>query len=580
MHDYEFTVSIPIFTSTASKPTETAAIKPKSNENFDWMDTDESGAPEAPAKVAKPVAVVPASTSSSHGNKPICMYGEACYRTNPAHFQQYAHPHLEGNAKPSAASSSAPAPAISKAETTSTSISKAVVDSSILVKKQELPIVTKQELPEKTPSPVLISPPTAAAPLSTSSTSTSAKRPMPAHDLMDDEESFLPKPKKPKLSAVSVSFPSASSKGNLMDWMDDEIVNSEPSTESKPVVSHPIEIRPSEPSNPVNSTDSKNTIVSSRPSSSQTTTATSTVQSVAEKEAEQNLKRPAAVQAPLRPTQDSISAAQMNGGAKALSCKKLSGWEAMEKEVKASRVSSDLSLALVFPSLGRGFNVQESVDLLLEAFEKYVLWSKSGEKVRLWFWPETPVVAAAFRRRMIASAGGCSSSSSSPSWSTSSSHPTDKPSGGSSGPISSLITMMPPGSSLSEQLPLIANVVDRVVIVNESNWRFKGIGAANSFNVQLNKLYSSSSSSSSKSPVPSLMSDTKALYSIGSEGCAYPVPVSPYSALLLKTNQTLVSSHFIIQLIVESHSSTQSSAIDSTSLRDAIISAFACLVAL
>ena len=84
-------------------------------------ENDEDDAPPATKKQkAQPAAAVTANS------KPVCRYGAACYRRNPAHFAEFRHPHLEQADKTTAhkAESSTPAPAAVEDEDTADGVGR------------------------------------------------------------------------------------------------------------------------------------------------------------------------------------------------------------------------------------------------------------------------------------------------------------------------------------------------------------------------------------------------------------------------------------------------------------------------
>eukprot|EP00931_Biecheleriopsis_adriatica_P085538 TRINITY_DN6010_c0_g1_i1.p1 TRINITY_DN6010_c0_g1~~TRINITY_DN6010_c0_g1_i1.p1 ORF type:complete len:493 (-),score=61.42 TRINITY_DN6010_c0_g1_i1:269-1747(-) len=63
--------------------------------------------PSATHRRDKQVIKMSMMSRSGLGSRPVCRYGDRCFRTNPQHFQDFAHPSLPSNARPPPAQSSA-----------------------------------------------------------------------------------------------------------------------------------------------------------------------------------------------------------------------------------------------------------------------------------------------------------------------------------------------------------------------------------------------------------------------------------------------------------------------------------------
>jgi hypothetical protein len=522
MHDYEFTVSIPTSTVTTTKYPEPTNTTTKVNNVLDWMDEE----PIAPApKAIKATTAPPAPITTPVNSKPVCKYGATCYRTNPAHFNQFSHPHLTTSATSSSTPSSATPQSVVPSK--SGSISK---PSEIMTKPVEA-VEAKSKLAKESEMKIPISAPTTKSsehitPQNTESSthaSSSGKRPMPALDLLDDEENYLPKSKKPKLTASIVN------KSNDMDWMGEDLetktAESMDVTPGDSILSqNPKAPSPSPPSQTKESTHGTTSNMPEIEESKEILTKGDSMK----RDEEMMKKRPISSATITKSDTEPKSLTSL------LSCH-LKTWEELEtemkKEGKKDENLTESTCALVIPSIGKGYVVQEAIDVFLELAEKYANECGLGKRLKIWFWPETVTWAAALRRRLAAS-------SSSPSGVA----------------LSSLIEMLSPGSNLIDSLPSIK--ADRVVIVTDSNWRFKGVGAPNSFNVQVNKLYASKiegenedNEISKSSSVPSLTLETKSIFNVGKECGAYPISVSSHSILRSGiTSKGVLVSH-IIQLI-------------------------------
>lgn len=573
MHDYEFTVSIPGSAAPKPKPIETPTPAPVKNAAFDWMEEDE---PTKPQTTAQTSAASTKAPTSSTNTKPLCTYGTECRRKNPQHFLEYAHPHLDGNkssptvsptptndskplcaygvncrrknpqhflecahphldAKPIPSGDSvSPSPMLAVASTNEKSGLDPVKSDVTLSKQEETPKLKEIEENLKTnlhATTTVVKADTASNTSSGTSVAISVgKRPMPAVDLMDDEENFLPKSKKPK--AASSTF----NKANAMDWMTDDapISSTPPTTVKKPETPPPPSPAPtSTPTSSQTKEDLPSSSLPPVPSSQGSNKSDSSKKEIDFK------KRPALPSSSMdidTTKQSSFKACQLTSA------------KELEDEITKLGWNPVGTVGLVIPSLGRTATVQESVDCLLETFEHFSSKANLKKSLKIYIWPETPAWAASLRRRLLALPTNSEDSTSST--------------------ISEMIEMLPPSSSLDSALP--ACTQDQLIIVNDSNWRFKGIGTPNSFNVQLNKLYSTPSNPKA-SVGPSLLNDTKAIYPVGAEGVAYPVPVSPSSGL--KTEGKSTNLTHIIQLVTPTTPSTES-------LKSTLMSMFGSLLAL
>lgn len=555
MHDYEFSVSVPGSATSAPKPIEIPTPAPVKNATFDWMDEEE---PPKPQSAPQNSSASTAAPVSSINGKPQCKYGAECIRKNPQHFQEYAHPHLDGNGNsptpaPTPSNDSKPLcaygincrrknpqhfiecahphldtkPIPSESSTSLVSVPPTTLTSekSEIERIKVVETPTKLETEEKSTTNLHATTTVVKADtIDSTSTGTIAaisvgKRPTPAVDLMDDEETYLPKPKKPKVASSSFS------KSNAMDWMaDDTPISSTPTPTAKKTESTPP---PSQAalSTPTSSQAKENPSESTMMpiSSSQTSNKSDT----SKKDADFK-KRPI-----LPSSSMDVDATKPSSSPSLKSCQ-LSTAKELEDEIAKFEWNPVGTVGIVIPSFGRTNVIQESVDCLLEAFELFASKVNLKKSLKLYIWPETPAWAASLRRRLSALPANSGDSTSST--------------------IGEMIEMLPPSSSLDSILP--ACLQDQLIIVNDSNWRFKGIGTPNSFNVQLNKLYSTASNSNPKIPGPSLLNDTKALYSVGSECSAFPVPVSPSSGL--KNEACSPNLTHIIQLIPPTTTSTES----------------------
>lgn len=582
MHDYEFTVSIP--GSNASAPKAAAAPVPvalisKKEDAFDWMAEDvpvkatenvSASNPHlapSPAPVSdKPLcmygvncrrnnpvhfqeyshphleigATPAAAPSPASGSKPLCSYGINCRRNNPVHFQQYAHPHLEGKSESPIPTSTPPSTTALPAAAPSPHVPSAVNHATNVTTSEEAALAKFESNLNVNlhPSVTVSKPPITSEASPTPTSISSAKRPMPAVDLMDDEENYLPQPKKAKVVASSSTI----NKGNLMDWMGEE---AEPATVAKTATS--------EATNPQLSAIPTASPSSSQapPPSQQSNKSNASMDSVPSSETkleyarkEEDLKK-----RPVSAATGSHSMEVDNPKLLALRACKLGSIEELDDLVGKMPWKPLGSLALIVPCLGRGYSVQEAVDTFLETLGHFVKKAKVGNSLKVIYWPETPAWAAAMRRRLSAI----------------SMTPTEVEEVN----MAEIVEMMAPSTPVETALK--ACTQDRVIIGNDSNWRFKGIGTPNSFNVHLNKVYGTPFNPSLTSP--NLLNDTKTVHSVGSECTAYPVAISPNSGI--KKADLAPNATHIIQLVPPTAADPNP---DIKLLKTLYISLFGCLL--
>lgn len=83
-------------TSSAAADDETMHAAPAVDADLAGFITDSVAAPSqyaaAPAKNGSPAPPAAAAASSAATSKPMCQYGASCYRQNPAHRAEFAHP--------------------------------------------------------------------------------------------------------------------------------------------------------------------------------------------------------------------------------------------------------------------------------------------------------------------------------------------------------------------------------------------------------------------------------------------------------------------------------------------------------
>jgi hypothetical protein len=127
---------------------------------------------------------------------------------------------------------------------------------------------------------------------------------------------------------------------------------------------------------------------------------------------------------------------------------------------------------------------------MVEIIEKYLAQLSASSEVKVWYWPDSAASAALFRKTQ------------------------------GSGADTKRFVMCLPGSSLPDALQKIQDDgTEELTVLTDANWRFKGNGKSDSLNVLLHNLVG-----------PSLASDAKALYNVGTEACAYPMVIKPGKA--------------------------------------------------
>ena len=500
--------------------------------------------------------------------KPLCKYGAACHQKNPDHHAKFSHPHLE-KAKSEVAPPEAPIKASTPASTEPTTSSAVSAPA---------PTTT---LP-KAPSAIVETP-----------VNDLGKRPKPAIDLMDEEEEFLPPAKKAKLAAsVASAAKKANGKSGAFDmsWMDTDEPAAKPSetlsrstTPSPPPTTSEVKqangkvvaTKPTETSfgseteleAPVVENASKASSSqksdsrppsSSQPSSSQAKTPSSTPAS------SQSLM-PSASQ-PKQQKSASSSKSDIKGSSTDKSVVEVDSVEKL-KEIVAGKIGEThrnaiesgarlpLRTVVLLPYLVSSDFVQEVLDITIEGATEYgheeqtqlgslIRASQSTTPVsslatRFWFAPPAPSHAAAFRRRTMV--------------------PDDIDSDSDLLPVTSFIKMTPLNLTLADALQYILKEEQKfdretketengsngsqdlenafnLIIINDSNWRFKGIGVRTSMAPQIFALADAAlksvapSQSGASTQATTLQALTKAYFEVGEPGKAFPVLLPKFAS--------------------------------------------------
>lgn len=367
---------------------------------------------------------------------------------------------------------------------------------------------------------------------------------------MDDEEDFLPKSKKPKLHASKPpTSTTSSSKTSAMDmsWMEDEkreeVEGKEASSEGnkKDFASTP---RPASPLPPHPSSSQSSSAPSSQAASSQ-----------------QNSSSQASMKGPKPKQALAPSTHAVEGTPRWSKVWHIETMSDMKEEVSREwkeRKESESALPsrsiILLPSHLSSNHVQEMIDIMIETVEGYTsqereerrksqkMASSSPLLSSFWYSPPTATHAAAFRRRMEAMKGGESEE--------------ERKEGVA---LSSILRMVPPSLDLHSTIEHIAKVEANdekegekegktttkpfFVIFNDSNWRFKGVGAKSSFHYQIHSMvddYLKKESEKARAQgslfsLPSSLSSLiKSRFPVGEPGKSYPVKLPDQIGRLVK----------------------------------------------
>lgn len=607
MHDYQFTVSLPNTSIPPPAPAEPVEAPVKKVGAFDWMDEDEEEAPKSTKSsetVVAPFNASVAPTVAPTKQKPLCKYGNTCYQKNPEHHAKYFHPHLEKKAIEKTPIAPAPVPAPSTSSTTpppssvpltSSAPSSSATDPSV-AQKDNTSAAPSPDAPRLSKDPSKIE----EAPFNEF-----GKRPKPATDLMDEEEEFLPKSKKSKFhGSASAAANKANGKSGAFDmsWMvveeetaskplEDTAVRSK--TPSPPPVAPAVPVEEKlatqpketsfgaevmeesvEASKPVSAPkpDSRPPI-SAIPSSSQPKSSTSTPpasQSFTPSASQpKSQKSTSSSKSDIKSSVAGKSIVQVESIAemREIVSKKT---EDAYKILSSSPGTRATRTVVLLPYLIYTSFIQESLDIMIEGVSEYgqeeqgklqALLEASGLDhqletltTRFWYAPPAPSHAAAFRRRVLTSGE------------------VDEESG--LLPLDAFLKMAPPALSLADVFKHIVKEEGKfdeeynaengsgssqegshsfnLVIVNESNWRFKGIGVRTSMSPQVFAAVDAalkivpSSHQESKTTATSLQALTKQSVEVGEPGKAFPVRLPklvappPNTHLDLPLNTTMI----------------------------------------
>ena len=585
MHDYEFIVSLPKSSVSAPKPVESVPEPVKKNGNFDWMDEDSGEAPKAIVNAAPPQASSAPSTaptfSTTIKSRPLCKYGEKCYQTNPQHLAKYAHPHRENATKETPPPSSTSAP------------------------PSAAPIIKEPSKVESIPE------------------NDFGKRPKPALDLMDEEEDFLPKSKKPKslASTASSSKQSSGKSGGLdMSWMDVDEESSdktvepeirtkeETSSASSDKQSNGTSIKPKPSSlksggmtldellgekQPANNSKVEMDVV--QPSSSSQTSVTQPRSTTSTPTSSQSTFLPSSSQPKSQKSTTSITSS--NGESKVSSSSNSAvqvSDVATMKEWIAKKVDESLKAkhdqngaqptrtVVLLPWIISNSFVQEILDVMIEYVDEYGREEQAQLKshlrvseptsrlekyaTRFWYAPPEASYAAAFRRRLMTEAKR------------------EENNGTNSGllPLTSYLKMAPPSLKLVEIFQHITNEEKKfdvqwqgepnrentssssdasshsfnLVIINDSLWRFKGIGLRTSMGPQLHAAVDSvlrsapsPSHKDSSQHATTLWALTKLSFEVGEPGKAFPIRLPKLPAQTNMAEQIPGNTTMIIHVV-------------------------------